>query len=540
MSIKAVAYARFSSDNQRDESIDAQLRAINEYAKKNNIKIIDEYIDRAKTGTNADRTGFQQMLSDSGKHEFEMVIVHKFDRFARSRLDSAHAKSLLKSNGVKLVSVLEHMDDSPESIIYEGLIESINEYYSANLSREVIKGLKENALACKHTGGKPPLGYDVDKSTMKYVVNEEEAEIVRFIFKQAKEGMGYSAIIHELNSRGWKSKSGNPFGKNSIHDILTNEKYKGVYVFNKASAKQPNGKRNSHKFKRNDEIIRIPGGMARIISDEDFDLVQKRIAKRKLCETSRSDAKETYLLSGKITCGVCGSAYCGSSRVSKHNGMKKYVSYRCVRRSSKTSAQCKNKEVNRDYIEQYVLNLLSDIIFDEKRIPAVIEQYNKQLSESDSDLKAEKKRLEKLIEASKRKVKNLSNAIAETGSDALYASLAKEEKLLSTLKVQQKTLISNSNEISVDKAEIIKAFRYSKELLKSGELPHLKQLINLYVKGITVSPDFISVRINTLAAIQGTSDNKQLKKLEEINEDVFVIEEKATRREINSTMRKNG
>lgn len=540
MSIKAVAYARFSSDNQRDESIDAQLRAINEYAKKNNIKIIDEYIDRAKTGTNADRTGFQQMISDSGKHEFEMVIVHKFDRFARSRLDSAHAKSLLKSNGVKLVSVLEHMDDSPESIIYEGLIESINEYYSANLSREVIKGLKENALACKHTGGKPPLGYDVDKSTMKYVVNEEEAEIVRFIFKQAKEGMGYSAIIHELNSHGWKSKSGNPFGKNSIHDILTNEKYKGVYVFNKASAKQPNGKRNSHKFKRNDEIIRIPGGMAQIISDEDFDLVQKRIAKRKLCETSRSDAKETYLLSGKITCGVCGSAYCGSSRVSKHNGMKKYVSYRCVRRSSKTSAQCKNKEVNRDYIEQYVLNLLSDIIFDEQRIPAVIEQYNKQLSESDSDLKAEKKRLEKLIEASKRKVKNLSNAIAETGSDALYSSLAKEEKLLSSLKAQKKTLISNSNEISVDKAEIIKAFRYSKELLKSGELPHLKQLINLYVKGITVSPDFISVRINTLAAIQGSSDNEQLKKLEEINEDVFVIEEKATRREINSAMRRNG
>lgn len=118
MSIRAVAYARFSSDNQRDESIDAQLRAINEYAKKNNIVIVDEYIDRAKTGTNADRTGFQQMLSDSAKHRFEMVIVHKFDRFARSRLDSAHAKSLLKSNGVKLISVLEHMDDSPESIIY--------------------------------------------------------------------------------------------------------------------------------------------------------------------------------------------------------------------------------------------------------------------------------------------------------------------------------------------------------------------------------------------------------------------------------------
>lgn len=540
MSIRAVAYARFSSDNQRDESIDAQLRAINEYAKKNNIVIVDEYIDRAKTGTNADRTGFQQMLSDSAKHRFEMVIVHKFDRFARSRLDSAHAKSLLKSNGVKLISILEHMDDSPESIIYEGLIESINEYYSANLSREVIKGLKENALACKHTGGKPPLGYDVDKTTMKYVINDEEAEIVRFIFRKAKEGMGYSAIIHELNSRGWKSKSGNPFGKNSIHDILANEKYKGVYIFNKASAKQPNGKRNSHKYKSNDEIIRVPDGMPRIISDEDFDLVQKCISKRKLCEASRSDAKETYLLSGKITCGVCGCAYCGSSRVSKHNGMKKYVSYRCVKRSSKTSSQCKNKEVNRDYIEQYVLNLLSEIIFDEKRIPAVIEKYNSRLNESDSDIKAEKKRLNKLIDASKRKVKNLTNAIANTGSDALYSALAEEEKLLSSLKVQQKTLIQDSTEIDVDKAEIISAFRHSKELLKSGELPHLKQLINLYVKNITVSPEFISVRINALAAIQSSSDNEQLKKLSEINEDAFVIEETATRKELNSIMKEMG
>lgn len=119
----------------------------------------------------------------------------------------------------------------------------------------------------------------------------------------------------------------------------------------------------------------------------------------------------------------------------------------------------------------------------------------------------------------------------------MYSALAEEEKLLSSLKIQQKTLIQDSTEIDVDKAEIISAFRHSKELLKSGELPHLKQLINLYVKNITVSPEFISVRINALAAIQSSSDNEQLKKLSEINEDAFVIEETATRKELNSIMK---
>ncbi len=136
---RAAAYARFSSANQRDESIDAQLRAIRGFAEDNEIEIVREYIDRAKTGTNADRENFQEMLHDSANGDFEIVIVHKLDRFARSRTDSAISRKILKDNGVKLISVIEHFDDSPESIIIEGLMESLNEYYSANLSREVKK-----------------------------------------------------------------------------------------------------------------------------------------------------------------------------------------------------------------------------------------------------------------------------------------------------------------------------------------------------------------------------------------------------------------
>ena len=183
----AVAYCRFSSDNQREESIDAQLRAIREYAKHNNIEITKVYKDEAKSATTDDRPQFLKMISDSKLGEFDAIIVHKLDRFSRNRYDSAVYKKKLKDNGVTLISVLEHLDGSPESIILESLLEGMAEYYSKNLAREVMKGMKETALQCKHTGGKPPLGYDVapDKT---YIINKTEAQIVKLIFKMYVDG----------------------------------------------------------------------------------------------------------------------------------------------------------------------------------------------------------------------------------------------------------------------------------------------------------------------------------------------------------------
>lgn len=178
--ISAALYARFSSDNQRNESIDAQVRAIKEFAKANDIMIIAEYIDRAKSATTDDRPDFQRMISDSSKGNFQLIIVHKLDRFARNRNDSIAYRMKLQRNKVALLSVLEPFDeDRPETILLQSVIEGMNEFYSRNLAREVKKGLKENALKCKHTGGYPPLGYDVDKNTHQLVINEYEAEAVR-------------------------------------------------------------------------------------------------------------------------------------------------------------------------------------------------------------------------------------------------------------------------------------------------------------------------------------------------------------------------
>ncbi len=212
MKIKAVAYARFSSDNQRDESIDAQFRAINKYAQQNDIEIIARYEDRAKTGTTAEREGLQRMVRDSKNGEFQMVIVHKFDRFARNRFDSIFYKNLLAKNGARVVSVLEYTDDTSESKMLEGIMETLNEYYSANLAREVMKGMKENALSCRYTGGSVPFGYKIN-AEQRYEINEDEAVYVRFIFDSVIKGMCYHEISQTLAEKGVKTRRREPFGK---------------------------------------------------------------------------------------------------------------------------------------------------------------------------------------------------------------------------------------------------------------------------------------------------------------------------------------
>lgn len=205
---KAAFYGRFSSNNQREESAEAQLRASSDFADRNNYEIVAKYIDRAKSGTSSrKRTEFLKIIKDAEKGLFQVIIVHKLDRFSRDKYDSAFYKRKLKQCGVKLISVTEQLDDSPESVILESVIEGMAEYYSKNLARETMKGLKENAYQCKHTGGMPPLGYDVN-SEKKYIINEREAESVRLIFEMYITGYSQSSMVNELNERGFKTKLG--------------------------------------------------------------------------------------------------------------------------------------------------------------------------------------------------------------------------------------------------------------------------------------------------------------------------------------------
>lgn len=487
--LQAVAYARFSSDNQREESIEAQLRAISHYAEQNGYALHKTYADRGISGTTDNRPEFQRMIDDAKSGAFDIIIVHKLDRFARNRADSAIYRRELEKCGVKLISVLENFDNSPESIILQSVIEGYNEYYSKNLRREVMKGLKENALTCRFTGGTPPLGYNINKETLKYEINSYEAEAVKLIFKMYLAGNGYTAIISELNRRGFKTKRGCDFGKNSLYEILRNERYAGVYVYNKCVAVGADGKWNRHQTRNEDEIIRIDGGIPAIVSKEDFFKVQEKMAERKH-KSATFKAKQEYLLSGKIKCGECGSTYAGNSRKAREN-KPLYISYNCVKKNG--SIKCKNPGIKRDDIEQLVLERLSTRVFSEDVLPTIIAKYNEYALERNTEYVTVIEELKRKLADTEKGIANIVNIVVSTGS----AALADKLKELETDKLHFEKLIKEAeyelSKQSVNEKKIKSAFYKAKQMLKSGTLKNRKAIVEKYVKQVTLYKDSIEI-----------------------------------------------
>lgn len=379
----AVAYARFSSDNQRAESIDAQLADIRAYAAREHYNIIAEYADEARSATTDRRPQFQRMISDAGTGTFDTVLVFKLDRFSRDRYDFAFYRRQLKRNGVKIVSINENLSDDPESAILESVLEGMAEYYSRNLSREVMrKGLLPNAGKCIFNGGTPPLGYDI--VDQRYVVNEEEASTVRMIFSMYADGQSYDKIIDRTIAEGRRSKNGKPLSKSTIYDILRNERYRGVYLYNVQAAKDADGRRSRRKRKDDSEIVRIENGVPRIVSDDTYHRVQERM-NAKIRRGNR--AKREYLLTGKIFCGKCGSAMVGRS--TRVHGVK-YNYYDCGARGR--THTCDQISVRAEIIEQKAIEAIyTDVLCPEAREAFAdrVVEYMRSVSEEGPKLVAE-------------------------------------------------------------------------------------------------------------------------------------------------------
>ena len=327
--MNAVIYARYSSDRQREESIEGQLRECTEYANKNNLTLIGSYVDRALSARTDDRPDFQRMIADSAKGLFEVVLVWKLDRFSRDRYDSAHYKHILKKNGVRLISAKENISDGPEGIILESMLEGYAEYYSAELSQKIRRGQQDNARKCMNNGGNIPLGYYVDKATGRLEVNPETAPYVQELFRRYANGERLSCLQAEMKKQGLRSKRGNAYSVGVLSNLLKNRKYIGEYKYGK---------------------VIIPDGIPGIIDKELFERVQMRMAANKKAP-ARSKAEEEYLLTTKLFCGQCGRLMAGESG----RGCKGivYHYYKCS--GAKRKLGCKKKAIRKNWIEDVVV-----------------------------------------------------------------------------------------------------------------------------------------------------------------------------------------
>lgn len=488
--VRGVIYARFSSEMQREESIDAQLRAIKDYADKNGINIVGEYVDRAKSATTDQRPEFQNMIRDSKKGLFDVVLVHKLDRFARNRTDSMGYRLQLKRNGVHLVSILESYDpDSPEGILLESVLEGINEFYSRNLAREVEKGKKENALKGLHVGGKPPLGYDVDPKTRKLVINEYEAVAVRLIYRMFLEGATYSKIMTELNRQRFTSKNGTPFGINSLYNIMRNEKYTGVFIYSKSAPKDCDGLRNGHKYKSPDQIIRVEDAVPPIIQRKDFETVQELLIER-VNRNGCIKAIETYLLSGKVQCGVCGSSFNGNRKRSRPDHPL-YVQYRCSRHNR--SVACGNFTLRREALESAVLEKLGDRIFNDALVPEILKGYSQYCMTRDAEGTKRSESIRIRLREVEREIKNLVVLIAKSGSAAMLEGLNILESEKAELDFELRRINKELSITDISEADIRKSFELAREMLLSGDLPTTRRLVERHIKKVIIFKDRIHI-----------------------------------------------
>ena len=342
--IPAVIYARYSSSGQREESIEGQLRECHEYAQKNGMTVIGEYIDKALTGRTDKRPDFQRMLRDSERGVFQVVICWKMDRFARNRYDSAINKYKLKKNGVRLAYAKELIPEGPEGIILESVMEGYAEYYSENLSQNVKRGFYDSALELKTLGQRvlglrksPDDHWEIDPAT---------APLVRRIFEEYAAGTPAKTIFTQLNDEGYHTSTGSQFNKNSIRRIVQNEKYIGVYEY---------------------KDIRVENAIPAIVDKDLFERCQRMLSKHKHSPAAQRDT--FFLLTTKLFCGHCGQPMVGDSGTSKTGTT--YYYYTC---KGHRAHKCNKMRVAQNWLEQLVIDNLLQLINSDEFITEVADR----------------------------------------------------------------------------------------------------------------------------------------------------------------------
>lgn len=485
MTLTAVSYARYSSDNQREESVTGQLRVNREFATRKEIQIIKEYADEAKSASvyaTKKRDEFENMIDDIYTDRIkplpDYVIFYKVDRFARNDYDFAITKFKLRKKGVKYLYANQEIPSGPEGILVEKLYEGIAEWYSANLSEDVKRGMRDNALAGLHRGGIPPLGFDVipvapDSRTKKYIINESEAEIVRIIFKLAKEGSSYPEIVDYLNGLGYKSKIGQPFAKTSIHDILRNPKYGGNYV--------------AGRYTKEKDLLELEGVLPAIIDPELWKEVQDMMDNRRHVFAKPVSGGQVFLLTGKLTCGECGASYTGNSRM---DGKKKsrYSIYNCT---AKRKKECENKDIQKEILESAVLDKIEEL-FAEENTERLIDMVMERNELTTHDSQIESKRLAEALVDIQKKMDNLLGAIEGGFMDARIAG-ARLTTLNQEKEAFERRLIElQSNAPIFDREKVRSYITENQRVLNNrSDMLACKKLIDRYVVKITLFNDDI-------------------------------------------------
>ena len=459
----AVIYARYSSDNQREESIEGQIRECTAYAEKNGITVVKHYIDRALSAKTDNRPDFQQMIKDSEKRLFDIVLVWKLDRFARNRYDSAHYEYQLERNHVKLVSATEPISDSPAGIMVKSMLTGMAEYYSAELSEKVVRGMTENVLKGKYNGGTIPIGFKVDEEKF-FQVDPLKAPFVVEAFQRYNDGATMKELMNWLNDSGVTTNRNQKFTYNSVQKLLTNKRYIGENHF---------------------KDIVMPDSIPAIVDKDLFEEVQQKIKKNSRAP-ARHKAEDDYLLTTKLFCGMCGAMMFGECGTGRNKIVHHY--YKCA--TAKRFKTCKKKTVRKEWLEDLVIAETMKLIQDDAVIDAIVAEVMELQDQENTTLPL----LEKQMREVENGIENMLNAIqAGVLTNSTKSRLEK-------LEAQQKELEVRIAEEKIARPRLsenqvrfwLTRFRKLDPNVKS----HRETLINTFVNAVYLYDEKVLIAFN--------------------------------------------
>ena len=529
MIINAVSYARFSSNNQREASIEIQQEHINRYCKDNGITIIKEYVDRAFSATNDNRPQFQQMIKDAESGLFSYVVVYNSSRFARNLQDHLRYRSILESYGIRIISVNENFDETtPEGDLMSNFMMSINQYYSKDLGRKTYLGCLETAKECKHVGGVPPYGYGVDKD-QKYYIIEDEAKAVRIIFEMIAKGHTHKEVVQKLESLGIKTRKGKKF-KADFTTMLRNRKYMGEFVWNIRRKSPILNRTTPDVLHEESDVVRIPNGIPAIVSQELFYIVQRRLEKN---NGKHLDIKKrNYLLSSVIKCGNCGF-HMYVDRDANGNGKRNFVryNYRCYSKS-KGRFDCDTKDIRIDQLDTYITNLLFGVLLNDRYSKNIYRLIREKLGHEYERIKKSLVNTQIEIDKTKREIQNLISTLAEARPIA-YQEIVKEVERLTTrkndLESRMQLLRNEMEEYPIFNEGMIQSNQLKiKSLIKNRTVEYLRTAVRLLIKEIVITNEEIETKVNLNAYISGNT-TKDL--------EIGIVEESENVRDTNKQLR---
>ncbi len=490
-------YARVSSDKQdTDLSISAQLRSIREYATKTNYRIVREFIDEAESGRTALRPAFKEMvaLARTKTPPFSAILVWKLNRFARSRADSITYKTLLRNKGIDVISINEPVDDSPTGRLLEGVIESIDEFYSANLGQDIRRGMRENASRGFFNGSKPAYGFHVvhvkdgDRMRNKLEPDSEDScavQTVRRMFDMSSKGMGCKEIAKTLNGEGLRTERGQRWGRTTIYKILSNEAYIGTLVW---------GDRPGCMVRRcGEKPVRVENAWPGLIEQKLFKAVQHKMAQNKPQITHPRTVPSFYLLSGLFHCR-CGAAMTGHSAKSG-----RHFYYLCSKGAKQGKDACDVRMLPKEKLERQIVHELRTRVLTDENMEKMAILTNEELRSTSSALKEQLDVIDAELVDTRARLARLYDAL-ETGKIGVDDLAPRISELRGREADLEKSRLKAEKEIDKEGVELVnvdavkRRARDLRQLLVDSSLTERKSFLRSFVREINTDGQFVRVK----------------------------------------------